>query len=295
MPGQTTSPETILHEKGIIYNLPGLAGRETTISLIDSGWDSRAYSINDGQYFVKFPRSEKIRGRYGYQIAALKLAATFDSPVRASKVVWEDPNNAYFGYEGIAGVPLLEVLPTLDSAAKQAVGNALGVFLREFHALELPEARNMGIEQEIQQLQDWYQKGLHLSSKVFSKDEQARLHEMVYDVWPKLLRDLGSVTTLCHGDFHFSNILYTSDCTVGVIDFGDVCIADHSKDFANLEDSVVLQAMLATYDSDDDKLFQKIQLRENTIRIITLTAQLIKNGEVAAEKTVSKIRESLLY
>lgn len=93
----SATPETIAREKKIIVNLPGLASPSPTVVLNDSGWDSRAYSVNNGQYFVKFPRSEKIRGRYGYQISALKLAATIESPVRVSKVVWEEPNNAYFG------------------------------------------------------------------------------------------------------------------------------------------------------------------------------------------------------
>lgn len=293
MPEQTTPQEKIYREKQVISNLPGLAGQNPTITLIDSGWDSRAYSINNGQYFVKFPRSEKIRGRYGYQIAALKLAATLDSPVHVSNVLWEGPDYDYFGYQGIEGVPLTEALPTLDDAAKQAVGTALGNFLRQFHRLQLPQARPMGLEQEIMQLQDWYQKGLHLSNKVFTVNEQSKLHEMVYDTWPDQLRALGIIPALCHGDFHFSNIFYTSSGKVGVIDFGDVCNADHSKDFADFEDKAIFEAMLAAYASDDGRLLEKIRIREEIKRIITLTAQLIKNGDVAARGTIAKIRESL--
>jgi len=288
----TTSPETIDHEEQIIRSLDGLSDR-AIITLNDSGWDSRAYSVNNGQYFVKFPRNEKIRGRYGYQIAALKLAATVGSPVRVSKVMWEDPNNDYFGYEGIAGIPLTEALPTLDEPAKQAVGAALGDFLRQFHQLKLPKARSMDLVQEIKQLQDWYQRGLYLSSNVFTEDEQSKLHEMVYDKWPSKLTALGISPALCHGDFHFSNIFYGSGGEVGVIDFGDVCNADHSKDFADFEDQVIFEAALTAYDSDDDKLQDKIRLREDTTRIITLTAQLIKYGEPAAQETIAKIRESL--
>jgi aminoglycoside phosphotransferase (APT) family kinase protein len=295
MPEQTTSQETIFQEKKTIDNLLGAANPATTITLNDSGWDSRAYSVNNGQYFVKFPRNDKIKGRYGYQIAALKLAATIDSPVRVSKVIWEEPNNTYFGYEGIQGMSLTDALPTLDASAKQTVGTALGKFLRQFHQLQLPEARYMGLEQETKQFQDWYQKGLHLSNKIFSEDEQKRLHEMVYDKWPAQLMTLGSVPALCHGDFHFSNILYSSRGEVGVIDFGDVCNADHSKDFADFEDEVIFDAVLAAYGSSDDKLLDKIRLREDTTRIITLTAQLMKNGGKAAQETIGKIRGSLHY
>jgi aminoglycoside phosphotransferase (APT) family kinase protein len=115
----------------------------------------------------------------------------------------------------------------------------------------------------------------------------------VYIQWPAQLMTLGIVPALCHGDFHFSNILYGSDGEVGVIDFGDVCNADHSKDFADFEDQVIFDAVLTAYGSSDNRLLEKIQLREDTTRIITLTAQLIKNGEQAAQGTIDKIRKSL--
>ena len=208
------------------------------------------------------------------------------------KVVWEDPDNNYFGYEGVSGVALREVLPTLNDTAKQAIGAALGNFLKEFHQLQLPEARPMGLGQEIKQIQDWYEKGLQLSRPLFTDEEQARLHQLVYEQWPSELTALGIVPALCHGDFHFSNIFYDNGA-VGVIDFGDVCNADHSKDFADFEDPIIFEATLKAYGSDDDKLRQKIKLREDMTRIITLTAQLIKSGEQAAQETVAKIKERL--
>lgn len=285
-----TSQETVEQEKQLIAGLAGVSS--SAITLNDSGWDSRAYNVSNGQYFVKFPRNEKIRGRYGYQIAAQKLAGSVNSAVRIPKVLWEGVDGAYFGYEGIAGIALKEALPSLDDAAKRAIGETLGDFLRQFHQLNLSEARPMGLEQEIAQVQSWYKKGLHLSQNIFSDEEQAKLHQLVYDVWPDQLMALGYVPALCHGDFHFDNIFYDNG-NVGVIDFGDVCNADHSKDFADFDDPVIFEAAMAAYDSDDDKLLEKIRLREDMTRSITLTAQLIKNGEKAARETIAKIREQL--
>jgi aminoglycoside phosphotransferase (APT) family kinase protein len=285
-----TSQETIERETQLIVGLTGASSEAVTLN--DSGWESRAYNVNNGQYFVKFPRNEKIKGRYGYQIAAQKLAGSVNSEVRIPKVLWEGADGSYFGYEGVSGVALTEVLPDLDDTAKQAIGEALGGFLKQFHQLQLPEARPMGLEQEIKQIQDWYQKGLQLSRPLFTDEEQARLHQLVYETWPTELTSLGIVPALCHGDFHFANILY-DDGAVGVIDFGDVCNADHSKDFADFEDPVIFEATLKAYSSDDDKLRQKIKLREDMTRIITLTAQLIKSGDQAAQETVAKIKKSL--
>jgi aminoglycoside phosphotransferase (APT) family kinase protein/RimJ/RimL family protein N-acetyltransferase len=288
----TVSPAVVNYEKKLIAGLANMP-KGATITLNDSGWDSRAYNINDAQYFVKFPRNEKIRGRYGYQIAAQKLASSVASAVRIPRVMWVGSGGGYFGYEGITGVTLKQALPNLDNMAKQAVGTALGGFLRQFHQLDLPEARHMGLEQEIAQVQNWYQKGLHLSKKVFADREQIRLHQLVYDIWPDQLTALGYKPALCHGDFHFDNI-YVDDSVVGVIDFGDVCNADHSKDFADFDDPVVFDAALAAYGSDDHKLLEKIWLREDMNRIITLTAQLIKNGEQASQGIITIIREKLL-
>ncbi len=285
----TTLPETIAKEKRLVNVLAGT----DEITLNDTGWDSRAYNVNNGQYFVKFPRNEKIRGRYGYQIAALKMAASIDSVVHIPKVMWEESNNDYFGYEGVKGVALSEELPNLDDKEKQLVGEALGDFLRQFHRLKLPEARPMGLDQEIKQVQNWYQKGLRLSQTIFTEDEQKQLRDLVYDKWPTEIATLGIISTLSHGDFHFDNIFY-ADGKVGIIDFGDACNADHSKDFADFDDSIVFEAALKAYGSDDDKLRQKIKLREDMTKIITLTAKLTKNGEGSARSTIAKIKDQLL-
>lgn len=291
MQSQETLPEVIEQETRKVKEIASLSEADK-VTFNDSGWDSRVYTINDGEYFVKFPRSEKIRLRFGYQIAALQLANSIDSKVTVPKVIWKDVNNNYFGYAGIEGVALTKARADLDDAAKEQIGTALGDFLRQFHQLQLPEARAMGIDHEIKQVQDWYEKGLHLSSSVFTEDEQKKLHMLVYDEWPARLTALGGNPVLCHGDFHFDNIFYGSDVGVGVIDFGDVCNADHSKDFADFGDLVIFEATLKAYGSKDEKLREKIRLREDMTRIITLTAQLIKPGEQSAQETITKIKES---
>lgn len=283
-----TPDATIKIEEAIIRRLPGIP-KEATIELNDNGYDSRAYSVNNDQYFVKFPRNEKIKGRYSYQISAQKLAFEIDSDITIPKILWQAADNSYFGYKGIQGVSLTETFETLDDAQKQAIGQSLGNFLRQFHRLKLPEARLMSIEQEVRQLQNWHEKGLPFSKEFFTTQEQARLHELIYSIWPNQLTELGCTSALCHGDLHFDNIFYDSG-KVGIIDFGDACNADHSKDFADIYDETILTAMIKAYDNSDKKLLEKIRLRETTTRIITMTAQFLKNNKVAAQDTASKIR-----
>ncbi len=291
MQSQETPPAVVEQEKSQVKEIANLSDNDK-VTLNDSGWDSRVYVINDGQYIIKFPRSEKIRARYSSQIKALELASGIISGVTVPKVLWQDPYYRYFGYAGIAGLPLAKVLPELDSATKEHIGEVLGYFLSQFHQLRLEDARLMSIDQEIIQVQDWYQKGLNLTGKFFTTEEQNRLDTLVYDIWPSQLNSLGGSKKLCHGDFHFDNIFYSQNTGVGVIDFGDVCKADPSKDFADFSDNLIFEAAIKSYGSDDNKLRDKIRLREEMTRIITMTAQLMKHDNQAAKETIANIKES---
>lgn len=155
MPSQITDPRTIEAEKQIITDVAGLTS-VADITLNDRGWDSRVYSFDNGRYFFKFPRSEKIQGRFRYEIAAIKFLATLETRVVAQKILWEHPDNAYFGYEGVQGVPVSELIGSLQQHQKQRIGEALGDFLKQFHTLKLPGARTMTLVDEAQQIQRWY-------------------------------------------------------------------------------------------------------------------------------------------
>jgi aminoglycoside phosphotransferase (APT) family kinase protein len=293
MTEQTTPHETIEREKQIVLELTGLHDSNQVI-LNDSGWDSRVYSPNGSKYFIKFPRSEKIQRRYSYQLAALRLAAGLQADVALPRLLWVHPDNNYFGYEGVAGAPLSQVLPKLDDATKRTIGGVLGSFLAHFHRLELADARDMNIEEEIKQLQTWYENGREQSRAVFTQTEAERLRHLVYDAWPDNLKTLGAVKALCHGDFHFNNIFYDTNGRVGIIDFGDVCQADHSKDFINLDDPIILRATLDKYGGDDPAMLNKIALRRAMLQVVKLTAQQAKGETAAAALTVQTIRQNLV-
>ncbi len=287
MTPQTTSPATIDQERALVRTLAHVD--DAAIVLNDEGWDSRAYIVHDGQYIFKFPRSEKIRGRYAAQVAALKLAAATHT-VHIPEVAWQHPDNAYFGYKGVPGRAVGDLLMTLDQPAKQRIGRQLGTFLKRFHGLELPTARDMSITEEISQLQNWYEKGVALSQGLFAATEQARLHDLVYEVWPEQLARLGAEQRLCHGDFGFRNIFYSPEDGVGVIDFGDVCRSDPAKDFVNLNDEVMLESALDTYGDTSEAMHQKIALRRAMVQVIKLTASLGKQDRRGTERAVGAIK-----
>lgn len=293
MPVQTTSPHTIETEKKIVRDVARLSAGDEII-FNDKGWDSRVYSFGKGTYFFKFPRSEKIQHRYKYEIAAIKFMGDWDVGVAVQKIRWEHPHDAYFGYEGVRGVPVSQVVDKLAAQEKERVGMVLGEFLRQLHTHELPGARTMTLANEADQIQRWYQNSVRAVTEYLSHDEQQRLHKLVYDTWPTKLAALGSEPALCHGDLHFENILYAPNGTIGIIDFGDVAYYDRSKDFLELEDDATLfDAALRAYGRSDKPFMEKVALRQAMIRILDLGYFVGKADKAGIERTISYLKTYL--
>lgn len=293
MPLQKTDDYTVETEKQLIRRVANLSSR-AEITLNDRGWDSRVYSFENGRYFFKFPRSEKIQKAYKFEIAANKLITNLKTDVIVQKILWEQPDNAYFGYEGVQGKPVSEIVGSLNTAKKQKIGDVVGDFLKQFHKLKLPGARTMNLEDEAKQIQRWYGNSLGVIRQCFSDKEQDRLRQLAYEVWPAKLSELGSELVLSHGDLHFENILYGHNGSVGIIDFGDVAYYDRSKDFLELEnDKIVFESVLQAYDYNDPHLAQKIAVRQAMIQIINLGFHAGKEDKANVNLTVEKIRSGL--
>lgn len=285
MNSQHTPQAIIDHEKGIVQKLLGLPA--TAVTLRDDGWDSRVYEASDNCFF-KFPRSEKIRGRYAAEIAALELAATI-SGVDIPVVKWRHPANDYFGYRGIAGKTLSTAAPACSAAERQAAGAVLGSFLKQFHRLKLDGAREVDLEREIAQLHEWFAACTAFIETHCPPDESKRIASLVHTTWPNELRALGRDAALCHGDFHSGNVIVADDGSLGVIDFGDVGYYDRSKDFVGLQEPDILAATLDAY-GRTEALERKIALRRKIWCVIQLTACLGKGDERAAAEKLSQLR-----
>lgn len=294
MTTQKTDALTIENEKQIIANVAGLSDLRSIV-LHDRGWDSRVYSFHDGRYFFKFPRSKKVQQQYRYEIAVIEhLADRKTTGVVTPNIRWKHPKNAYFGYEGVHGSPVSEIIQQLDTVQKQSVGTALGNFLKQLHGLQLPEVRTMSTDDESQQIQRWHEQSKPTIPKYFTNAEQQRLHQLVYEIWPTTLAKLGSESVLCHGDLHFENVLYGHDGSVGVIDFGDVAYYDRSKDFIELlEDKTIFDAVQKTYGHMSQSLMQKITIRHTMIQVINLGFHAGKKDTHGMELTVEKIKAGL--
>lgn len=287
MNSQQTDQATIIAETQTVRELTGC----DNIVLNDSGWDSRVYNVENGRYYFKFPRSAKIQGRYMQEIAALRIAAEIDA-VQVPRVRWQHPRNDYFGYEGVQGGLLNDILTRLDDSTKLQIGRQIGQFLRAFHARTLPGARTRSIEDEIAQFQAFYEPAIPVTQETYAANEQQTLHALVYETWPERIRSLGKVDVLSHGDLHLSNMLFDEHHGLGIIDFGDVARCDESRDLIDLEDPVIERAVLDAYGSTKH-LEDKIAARKPIVQLISLTYHLKKNHMGDVERYLEMIRQYL--
>jgi aminoglycoside phosphotransferase (APT) family kinase protein len=292
MHSQHSDPDTIEKEKLIIKGLANLQSTDN-IELNERGWDSRVYSFDEGRCFFKFPRSKEVQLTYQYEIAAIKHMANLQTDVKVQNIIWEHPENAYFGYEGVVGQPLNIAIQKLSEPEIQKIGTSIGKFLKELHQYKLVGARTMTTDNEAEQIEEWYEKNSNKTKHFFEEEEQKTLKHLVYEVWPSRINQLGYDPVLSHGDLHFENILYKNG-VVGVIDFGDVAYYDRSKDFIELElNKTIFDTALEAYGNSDEQLLDKARLRQDMIQIINLGFYAGKNDQNNTKLTVNKIKEFL--
>ena len=294
MPKQSTSLKTINNEKLIIKEVASL-NSISEIKLNDTGWDSRVYSFGDGQYFFKFPRSKKVQNLYKYEIAAIKHLKTLDSDVFIQKIIWEHPSNEYFGYLGMVGHPLTDVINTLSKKQSQSVATTIGLFLKQLHGSILAGARVKTINSELDQIKLWYYDNLSVINELFNKKQQKLLNDLVCIKWPARVNELGSDSVLSHGDLGLHNIVRDKDLNLSVIDFGDVAYYDRSKDFLELQkNNDFFSTVLKAYGVDNELFLSKIAVRQQMIQIINLGYFAGKNDKVNLQKTVNIIIDYLV-
>lgn len=289
---QNTDSNVIENEKEQIKNVAGLSSIDE-ITLIDEGWDSRVYTFNGGRYYFKFPRIEEIRKRYRYEIAAIKLATSLTTEVKTLRIIWEHPENNYFGYEGINGKTLKRAVTELDDRQKSKLGQSLGSFLRQLHRQKPDESRTMSLEDEYKNIQGWYKDIAGSLRLYFSAGEQKKLDKLVYESWPEDLINLGYSPVFSHGDLNFDNVVFGENDSVGIIDFGDSAFWDQSKDFLKIKnDEIVFKAALKAYGQRNENIMEKIALRQAMNQIISLGFHIGKQNYKIARFVAERIKSS---
>jgi hypothetical protein len=115
-----------------IKQLTGASRKQ--IRLIETGWTSRIYLVDDGCMVFKFPRNKKEQENFDHEIKVLKIIREHHFNLKTPIIKWCGEHNEYIGFYGVPGVPLTpETLNLLDDKQKETLGRQIGIFLKQLH------------------------------------------------------------------------------------------------------------------------------------------------------------------
>ena len=202
------------------------------------GWDNTVYVVGD-RWAFRFPRRAVALPGFRRELAVLpQLAPLVPLPVPAPELVAADDDTAdpwpFAGARLLPGRELAEA--GLSDAARTAAARAVGGFLRVLHDGRTRAAVDVDLPV------DPMRRG---EPRARMDDTREQLRRLVADgIWAgdpaieALLRSakrLGApagAPVLVHGDLHVRHLLLDEGNAVGVIDWGDLCLADAAVDLA---------------------------------------------------------------
>jgi aminoglycoside phosphotransferase (APT) family kinase protein len=257
---------------------PPLGGRP--VRLLGVGWDNTVYAVDDGFVF-RFPRRAQALAGIRREIAVL--------PWLAPQLPLAIPRPTFVGelddwpFWGAALVPGAEIAGRPDEE-RTAAAAAAGAFLRTLHDLTPPA--------ELQALLalDPMRRGDPDHRMATAREWLARLEPAAtVDVEPLFEQATGLAPSpayprLSHGDLHVRHLLVDETTATGVIDWGDVCLADPAVDLS-LGYAAFLgrprAAFLTAYgDVDRDT---ELRARVLAVSLCTMLAASVPDGALRRE------------
>ena len=220
---------------------------ENRIEINEVGWTSRVYIVDGGKIVFKFPRTARFVDECKHEITALKLLKKQEFCLSVPVLNWTAEDNSYFGFYGVEGAPLREVIGGLGDGQKREIGAKIGEFLRQLHGIkDYGDIRAQSLKEQTAEYQGWYKKGRNLLTGFFSEAELLRIDDFFAHEVPKCMVGTGELV-FCHGDLDYNNTLIDSENRVGVIDFGDSGLYDRSQDFRGMDDEILRESMMSAY------------------------------------------------
>jgi aminoglycoside phosphotransferase (APT) family kinase protein len=257
-------PETVA--RILDQQFPELA--PARVAYLGAGMDSVAFEVN-GRWVFRFPMRTAVERQLLVERALLPALATA-LPVAIPTFEFHGVPDGDFprhfeGYPKLPGVPAVNI--EWSKIQFDAVARQLGEFLTALHRFPASEAQRYGTE--ISRMEDHFDEVrvsalevLPVVRRVASRDLIDRvqrylqsLHALAAAPWPLVLT---------HHDLHAEHVLLneTADRVTGVIDWGDVSIADPTVDFVGIftwGGESLVRAVLANYDGPvDERVIERL-------------------------------------
>jgi aminoglycoside 2''-phosphotransferase len=206
-------------------------------SLIDDGADHRVVVLDDAWAF-RFPRSPERIGFLQAELTVLALIAPV-SPIPVPAYRFISRAKDFGGYRMIPGAPMRPTLfKSLGHGVQSSILDGIADFLRLIHALPPATiAREGGQIAHEWSGADWRRRWIAERREVVATvaaPALLRRMDRFYEVFAAAPPSPREVVT--HGDLTDDHMLLAPDGSglAGIIDFGDVCLADPAFDFAFL-------------------------------------------------------------
>lgn len=281
-------------ELDIVQKITGITD-PTRIKIDKIGWTSRTYVIDDGEIVFKFPRTGEDKQGFFYEVSALELIKQHKFAVNTPILNWSTIHYDYIGFFGVAGYSInQERISQLDDEIKKKMGTEIGLFLKQLHRIKpSTDVYVMTVKDEIAEYQEKYNMALPTLKSHFSAYDIQLIDHLFMEKMPAEMLDLGEALTFCHGDLGYNNILLTDSNQLGIIDFGDAGLYDHSKDFMGLQDPIIRASALDAYGCFPT-LKAKISIRQKLLPVLDILFYIGKNDERGIASCIDLIKRQLL-
>lgn len=203
----------------------------------EDGWDFVVAVV--GEQVFRFPRRKDYESKLPIEVKFTDQFIT-RSPVDIPKLILHhnvDIGN-YVTYTFLPGAQFKRKLAdTFPVEKKLEIARQIGCFLTAIHSFPVSKAKEIGIE-EINSLKSWTDRLEYIKTKVFpylnQKEQEWTIH--VFTRFINLITAYPIQNVMSHSDIMPEHIIvdpktYTLS---GIIDFGDIVIADPAYDFTFL-------------------------------------------------------------
>jgi len=207
------------------------------VQWLEDGWDFVVGMAGKNAY--RFPRSKAYEQKLPAEAAFLKQFKE-NCPVQIPdlKLHTHPQIGNYAAYPFIEGVPCSrKLVASCGEKDRNAIARTLGAFLRALHTFPVEQAMTLGIVESMTAL-FWKQRYEKMQKTVspYIKSAQQKWINNIFTQFITIIEHDPIERTVIHSDIMPEHILINqrTHALVGIIDFGDIEIADPAYDFGFL-------------------------------------------------------------
>ncbi|MED1864323.1 aminoglycoside phosphotransferase family protein [Fictibacillus nanhaiensis] len=264
----------------------------------DIGQNNDVLIINNSLVF-RFPKYSKGIESLKEETKILEyISGTISIPIPYPKyksLQLFEPGKVFTGYERIEGNPLWnEHLIKVNQVDSMKLAKQLVTFLIEIHSISQESLDKYLNLKDIHPYEEMKELFSNIQDKLFQFMNENAQRDIIYSFETFLNNEEHLKTTLIHGDFGASNILWnTENLTIsGIIDFGSTRIGDPAYDFAGILSSYGEDFYNKCIDlyPNGSKIAKRVTFYRSTFALQEALHGLTNNDDRAFENGIKEYR-----